>query len=93
MNKKSWSYEEKLAIVLEILKGEVPVTEICQKHQVSPTQAYRWRDIFLDGAKRALSDGRTKAVKDELVEENRKLKELIGQQALIIDAQKKILGR
>ena len=92
MNKKIWSLEEKLGIVLEMLKGEQAVTEICQRHQVTTTQAYHWRDLFLEAGKKGLTDGRTKAGRDPIVEENRRLKELVGEQALIIDAQKKILG-
>jgi transposase-like protein len=92
MNRRIWATEEKLSVVIAILKGDIPVTEICHQHQVSATQAYRWRDQFLEGGKKALSDGRTKKGRDVLVEENRKLKELVGSQALIIEAQKKYLG-
>jgi len=92
MNRKIWTAEEKLRIVIALLKGEDSVTEICHRHQVSATQAYRWRDQFLEGGKKALSDGRTKKGRDLLVEENRRLKELVGSQALIIEAQKKLMG-
>ena len=92
MNRKIWTAEEKLRIVIALLKGEDSVTEICHRHQVSATQAYRWRDQFLEGGKKALSDGRTKKGRDPLVEENRRLKELVGSQALIIEAQKKLMG-
>ena len=67
--------------------------EICQRHQVSTTQVYRRREMFLEGGKQALSDGRTKQGRDPLVAENRKLKELVDHQALIIEAKKKYLGR
>ncbi len=92
MGRKIWSAGEKLNIVLAILKGDTPLTEICHRHQVSATQAYRWRDQFLEGAKDALRDGRKKKGRDSLVEENRRLKELVGSLSLIIDAQKKFLG-
>lgn len=92
MNRKVWSLEEKLSVVLELLKGESSITETCQCHQVTTTQAYRWRDMFLEGGKKALGDGRTKKGRDPTVEENRRLKELVGSQALIIEAQKKHLG-
>jgi transposase len=92
MDRKVWSDEEKLSVVLALLKGEQTAVEICRQYQISTTQAYRWRDLFLAGGKQALGDGRTKARRDPLVDENRRLKELVGQQALIIDAQKKILG-
>lgn len=93
MGRKIWTLEEKLSIVLAMLKGDTPVTEICHRHQVSANQVYRWRDQFLEGAKEALHDGRKKKAHDSLVDENRRLKELIGSQSLIIDAQKKLLGK
>jgi hypothetical protein len=39
-----------------------------------------------------LADKRTKGGRDPVADENRRLKELAGQQALIIDAQKKLAG-
>jgi len=60
INRKIWTVEEKLRVVLAMLKGEAMATEICHRHQISATQAYRWRDMFLEGGKKALCDGRTK---------------------------------
>ena len=93
MARKIWTDEEKLSIVVAMLKGDIPVTEICQQHQVSATQAYRWRDLFLESGKKALSDGRTKKGRDPVIEENRRLKELVGSLSLIIEAQKKFGAR
>lgn len=92
MNRKIWSAEEKLSVVLEMLKGETPVTEICLRHQVAVSQAYHWRDMFLEGGKKTFADGRRKNNQDHLTEENRQLKELVGSLSLIIDAQKKFIG-
>jgi hypothetical protein len=72
-------------VLTMLTKGET-VTEICHRHGVSATQAYRWRDQFLEGGKKASNDGRTKEGRDAMVEENRKLKELVGGQGLIIEA-------
>jgi transposase len=93
MGRKVWTLEEKLSVVLSMLRGDTPVTEICHRHQVSANQAYRWRDQFLEGAREALRDGRKKNGSDSLEEENRRLKELVGSQALIIEAQKKLMGK
>ena len=92
MNRKKWSKEEKITVVLEMIRGGDSVAAICSRHGVSATQAYRWQEQFLAGGRDALSDKRRKGSHDPVVEENRRLKELVGQQALIIEAQKKING-
>ena len=92
MNRKIWSNEEKTAIVLEIIRGNESAAGICVRHGVSATQAYRWQEQFLAGGRAALADKRTRGGRDPVADENRRLKELAGQQALIIDAQKKLAG-
>jgi transposase-like protein len=92
MNRKIWSNEEKTAVVLEMIKGMDSVAAICTRHGVSATQAYRWHEQFLAAGRAALSDRRNKGSHDPVADENRRLKELAGQQALIIEAQKKLAG-
>jgi transposase len=92
MNRKVWSNEEKATIVLEMIKGQESIAAICARHGVSATQAYRWQEQFLAGGRSALADKRTKVGRDPVTDENRRLKELAGQQALIIEAQKKLAG-
>ena len=65
---------------------------ICTRHGVSATQAYRWQEQFLAGGCAALSDRRTRRGRGPVEDENHRLKELVGQQALIIEAQKKLAG-
>jgi len=92
MNRKKWSKEEKVTIVLELVRGEESVASICTRHGVSATQAYRWREQFLDGGRAAMADKRRRGSLEPLADENRQLKELVGQQALVIEAQKKLNG-
>ena len=92
MNRKKWSSEEKVTIVLEMVKGDESIAAICARHGVSATQAYRWQEQFLVGGRAAMSDKRRSGSLDPVVDENRRLKELVGQQALIIETQKKING-
>ena len=92
MNRKKWSDEEKVAIVLEMVKGEESIAAICTRHGVSATQAYRWQEQFLAGGRAPLADKRQRGSRDPVADENRRLKELAGQQALIIEAQKKLAG-
>ena len=60
MNRKLWSNEEKVSIVLEILRGDESAASICARHGVSATQAYRWLDRFLKGGRNALTDKQTR---------------------------------
>jgi transposase len=92
MNRKIWSNEEKTSVVLEMIRGQGSVASICARHGVSATQAYRWQEQFLSGGRAALSDRRTRGNRDPVADENRRLKELAGEQALVIEAQKKLAG-
>ena len=65
---------------------------ICTRHRVSVSQAYRWQEQFLAGGRAALVDRRGRKGGDPVEDENRRLKELVGQQALVIEAQKKLAG-
>ena len=92
MKRKIWSNEEKTTIVLEMNKGEDAIAAICARHGVSATQAYHWQGQFLAGGRTALADKRTRGGRDPMADENRRLKELAGQQALIIETQEKLAG-
>ena len=43
MQRRNWVVEEKLAIVLEGIKDQRSVAEICREHQINQTLYYRWR--------------------------------------------------
>jgi hypothetical protein len=49
--------EEKVAIALELIKRERSLDEICEHYRVSHTTAYKLRNQFLEGGRRALSRG------------------------------------
>lgn len=90
--RRTWKVEEKLAVVLEVLKGQESVASICHRHGVAMAQVYRWRDAFIERGKLGLKDQRNPKHRDPVQEEMRRLRELAGSQALIIDAQKKLAG-
>jgi len=92
MNRKVWSSEEKIAVALEILRGKDSMAAILTRHGISATQAYKWRDQFIESGRQGLKDKRTKNGRDPILTENRRLKELVGSQALVIEAQKKLEG-
>ncbi len=87
MKQREWAVEEKLAIVMEGLKGKRSVAEICREHRISQTLYYRWRDRFLEGGKKGLANG----VSDDAhyKAEIEKLQKIIGKQAIQIEILKK----
>ena len=89
MKPRKFSSDEKMSVVLEMLKGGKSVAQICREHALSETIAYRWRDEALNGMKDGLSDKRKARHHTPEAEKERLLK-IIGQQAVIIDYQKKI---
>ncbi|MEA3506540.1 MAG: transposase [Elusimicrobiota bacterium] len=72
MAKRGRSIDEKMTIVLEGIKGESTVADICRCNGVSQTQYYKWRDKFIEGGTQALDtsrktgDARLKAKVNEL---------------------------
>jgi transposase-like protein len=54
---RKWTLEEKMAIVLEGIKGQKSVAEICRELQISQTLFDRWRDRFLESGQKGLTNG------------------------------------
>jgi len=89
MKQKKYTSDEKLAVVLEMLKGQKPVSQICKENGIRDSLAYRWRDEALDGMNSGLSGSQKRGIIGAEAEKDRLLK-IIGQQAVVIDFQKKI---
>lgn len=85
-SRKRYSSEDKIRIVLEGLRGEVTVAELCRKEGISESLYYKWSKEFLEAGKSRLT-GNTKrqATTDEVKElksENEQLKQLVAELAL-----------
>ncbi|OGU44590.1 MAG: hypothetical protein A3H45_12610 [Ignavibacteria bacterium RIFCSPLOWO2_02_FULL_55_14] len=86
------SAEERLSVVLESLRPEASIADLCRKHGISQTTFYKWRDKFLEGGKQALlSNGQAKGSEADKarIEE---LERVIGQQSVEIRVLKKNLN-
>jgi len=46
--RRKFSSEEKIRIVLEGLKGEESVSEICRREGIAPALYYRWSKDFIE---------------------------------------------
>ena len=86
-----WTPDDKIRIVLESLTTNITVAELCRKYNVNPNQYYVWKQRFIEGGKLALASTKQENVKKDLAAENERLKKLIGEQTIVIDAFKKTL--
>lgn len=77
--KKKWSSEAKFRIVLEVLKGESPLNELCKKYEVAPSQIHAWKRQLLEQGS-SLFDKSNKEAKAAAVQaaEQKLLYEKIG---------------
>lgn len=53
--RKHYSSEEKIRIVLEGLRGEESVDELCRREGINANVYYRWSKDFLEAGKKRLS--------------------------------------
>lgn len=95
-SRKKYSAEEKIRIVLEGLRGEIPISELCRREGIAPTMYYRWSKAFLDAGKNGLTretlrDATTEEVRG-LKEENASLKKALAEAILDVMRYKKSLG-
>lgn len=94
--RRKYNPEEKIRIVLEGLRGEIPVTDLCRREGISPAVYYKWSKAFLDAGKNGLTrDTRRDATSDEvkhLKDENGDLKRALAEAQLDIIRLKKSLG-
>ena len=94
--RRQFSAEEKIRIVLEGLRGEIPITELSRREGIAPTVYYRWSKQFLEAGKNGLTRATTRdATSDEvhrLKEENSGLKQALAEAVLDVQRYKKSLG-
>jgi transposase-like protein len=91
-NKIQRSIEEKLSIVLEGIKNETSVSEICRKHNISQSLYYKWRDKFLEGGKQALQNGMGQKISDQYLSKISELEQVIGKKTVEVEILKKNLN-
>ncbi len=84
--RRHFSAEEKIRIVLEGLRGEDSIAELCRKEGIAQNLYYRWSKEFLEaGKKRLAGDTAREATSDEvktLRAEARQLKEALAEVTL-----------
>jgi len=91
--RRHYSAEDKIRIVLEGLRGEHSIAELCRREGIAESLYYSWSKEFLEAGKRRLAgDTAREATSGEvktLRQEARVLKEVVAEQALELRLLKK----
>ena len=81
--RRKFAPEEKIRIVLEGLRGEQSISELCRREGIASNLYYRWSKDFLEAGKKQLAgDTVREATSDEVKDlrsENRELKEVVAE--------------
>ena len=79
--RRKFNSEEKIRIILESLRGEDSIANICRKEGIAPSIYYKWNKAFLEAGKRQLGgDTSREANREEVSDlrsENAQLKQLV----------------
>ncbi len=92
-NRKLYSAEEKIRIVIDGLRGDHSIAELCRKEGIAQSMYYSWSKEFIEAGKQRLAGDTARAattdeVKD-LRRESRILKEIVAEQTLDLRLLKK----
>ena len=84
--RKKYTAEEKIRIVLEGLRGETAITELCRREGINSNLYYRWSKEFLEAGKQRLAGNTQREADSEEVKglksENEQLKQLVAELSL-----------
>ena len=84
--RRKFSAEEKIRIVLDGLRGESSISELCRREGIAESLYYNWSKDFMEaGKKRLAGDTARQATSSEvtsLKREARDLKEVVAEQTL-----------
>lgn len=81
---KRWTAKRRVALVLEILRGDTSSQEAARKHGLTVAEIEEWKERFLTGAENAL---KSKPLDEEALREAevKKLKQKIGELVMDMD--------
>ena len=84
--RRKFKPDEKIRIILEGLKGEDSISEICRREGIYPSVYYKWSKTFLEAGKKRLNgDTVREANSDDVSDlriENDQLKQLVAELSL-----------
>ncbi len=73
--KRRLSDQQKLQLLKEHLVDKVPITEVCRKYSIQPSQFYYWQKQYFDEGTFDISKGKAEQL-PQLKKANKKIKHL-----------------
>ena len=70
--RRKFTAEEKIRIVLQGMRGERSINDLCRKEGIHPTMYYKWSKAFLEAGKRQLNGDTIREAGSDEVRELRK---------------------
>jgi len=88
--RRKFPADEKIRIVLEGLRGQTSISDVCRREGIAASVYYKWSKVFLEAGKNGLTrdtlrDATTDEVKN-LRQENEQLKQSLAE--AILEAQR-----
>ena len=87
MKQKRYKAEQVVRILQEAEKGGTTVADLCRRYEVSEATYYRWRRVYGD-----MKVPEVKRLR-ELEQENGRLKRLVAERDLEIDAMQEVISK
>lgn len=96
--RRQFSPEQKIKILRQHLLEKTPISEVCEQHQITPTQFYQWQKTFFENGASAFAktggrasqqaEQRLAKLEDKLKRKDEVIAEIIAEHILL----KKSLG-
>ncbi len=83
-SRKRWTAKRRVALIVEILRGDTSVAEAARKHGLTVAELEEWRERFLSGAENAL---RSRPADEEAQKDREitRLKQKVGELVMDVD--------
>ena len=91
--RKAYNSEDKIRIIIEGMRGETTIAELCRKESIHQANYYKWSKDFMEAGKKRLAGDTARAATTDEVKDLRRqthdLKEVVAEQTLELRLLKK----
>jgi transposase-like protein len=83
-SRRQFSPEQKIKILREHLLDKVPISAVCEKHQITPTQFYQWQKTFFENGASAFAKTATHRATSQAEQQITKLEDKLKRKDEVI---------